>query len=119
MNSRRQPVLSRPRRSETLAHSARGAMLAAALLLSGCVGSASIGSACRTTEDTLASLRDGMGYDDVVRLIGCPGTIDRNSTVDGTQVMVARWAGPGQSAFAATVVSFRNGRMVAFAVNGQ
>jgi hypothetical protein len=90
-------------------------IVGSALALSGCVGNASLGSPCRTTEDTLASLRDGMTYRDVAQAIGCQGTIDRR---DG-QTMVARWSGPGQSAFAATIVTFRNDRMIAFGVNGQ
>ena len=87
--------------------------------LAGCVGDAGPGSTCRATEDTLASLRDGMSYKDVVRLLGCQGTIDRNSNGAGGQVMVARWSGPGQSAFSATLVTFRDDRMIAFGVNGQ
>ena len=90
-------------------------MIIAALVLSGCVGAASQGSPCRTTEDTLANLRDGMTYRDVVQVIGCEGTIDRS----GGPTTVARWSGPGQSAFSATIVSFRNDRMVAFGVNAQ
>jgi hypothetical protein len=92
-----------------------GILMIAALVLSGCVGGASMGSPCRTTEDTLANLRDGMTYRDVVQVIGCEGTIDRS----GGQTTVARWSGPGQSAFAATIITFRNDRMVAFGVNGQ
>jgi hypothetical protein len=95
------------------------ALAGAGLVLAGCVGGASQGSVCRTTEDTLANLRDGMTYQQVAQVIGCSGTIDRNSTVDGNQVMVARWSGPGQSAFSATLVTFRNDRMIAFGVNGQ
>jgi hypothetical protein len=91
----------------------------AMLALAGCVGSASQGSVCRTNEDTLSNLRDGMTYRQVVQVIGCEGTIDRNTTVEGGQVMVARWSGPGQSAFSATLVTFRNDRMIAFGVNGQ
>jgi hypothetical protein len=86
-----------------------------ALVLSGCVGGANMGSPCRTTEDTLANLRDGMTYRDVVQVIGCEGTISSNSG----GVTVAQWSGPGQSTFSATLVSFRNDRMVAFGVNGQ
>jgi hypothetical protein len=74
---------------------------------------------CRTNEGTLANLRDGMTYQQVVQAIGCEGTIDRNAPVDGSQVVVARWSGPGQSTFSATLVTFRNDRMIAFAVNGQ
>jgi hypothetical protein len=92
-------------------------VLALALVLSGCVGNASMGSPCRTTEDTLASLRDGMTYRDVVQVIGCEGTIDSGSSTGG--LTVRRWSGPGQSAFSATIVSFRGDRMVAFGVNGQ
>jgi hypothetical protein len=91
--------------------------LALALVLSGCVGGASMGSPCRTTEDTLANLRDGMTYRDVVQVIGCDGTIDSSSGTGG--LTVARWSGPGPSAFAATIITFRNDRMVAFGVNGQ
>jgi len=91
----------------------------ALLALAGCVGGASQGSVCRTNEDTLAGLRDGMTYPQVVQVIGCAGTIDRNTTGDGGQIMVARWSGPGQSAFSATLVTFRNDRMIAFGVNGQ
>jgi hypothetical protein len=87
------------------------------LVLSGCVGGASMGSPCRTTENTLANLRDGMSYRDVVQVIGCEGTIDSNSS--SGDLTVRRWSGPGQSAFAATIISFRNDRMVAFGVNGQ
>jgi hypothetical protein len=94
-------------------------VISAALLLSACVGDASVGSTCRATEDTLASLRDGMTYRDVVKLIGCEGTIDKNSNTGGSQIMVARWNGPGQSAFGSTSVTFRNDRMIAFGVNGQ
>ena len=96
-----------------------GILIAVCLLLSGCVGGASIGSTCRTTEDTLANLRDGMTYPDVVKLIGCAGTIDRSSKDSGVQTTVARWSGPGQSPFSATIITFRNDRMTAFAVNGQ
>jgi hypothetical protein len=96
-----------------------GVLIAIALLLSGCVGGANVGSACRTTEDTLANLRDGMTYSDVVRLIGCQGTVDRRTDAGGNPVTVARWSGPGQSTFGATIITFRNDRMVAFAVNGQ
>jgi hypothetical protein len=92
-------------------------IVASFLLLSGCVGGANLGSTCRTTEDTLASLRDGMTYADVVKLIGCQGTIDNGSNAGGQTV--ARWAGPGQSTFSATIITFRNDRMIAFAVNGQ
>jgi hypothetical protein len=92
-------------------------LMAAAFLLSGCVGAASPGSACRTTENTLASLRDGMTYRDVVQTIGCEGTIDSSSSTGG--LIVRRWSGPGQSAYSATIVTFRNDRMVAFGVNGQ
>ena len=97
----------------------RGGILLIALLLSGCVGGASIGSTCRTSEDTLANLRDGMTYGDVAKLIGCQGTIDRSSNAGGSQTTVARWSGPGQSPFSATIITFRNDRMTAFAVNGQ
>jgi hypothetical protein len=76
-----------------------------------------MGSPCRTTENTLANLRDGMSYREVVQVIGCEGTIDSNRSSGG--LTVARWSGPGQSAFAATIISFRNDRMVAFGVNGQ
>ena len=95
------------------------AAAAALLALAGCVGDASQGSVCRTNEDTLANLRDGMTYRQVVQLIGCEGTVDRNATVDGSPVTVARWSGPGQSGFSATLVTFRNDRMIAFGVNGQ
>jgi hypothetical protein len=91
----------------------------ASLALAGCVGGANQGSVCRTNEDTLAVLHDGMTYRQVVQTIGCEGTIDRNAAVDGGQVMVARWSGPGQSMFSATLVTFRNDRMIAFGVNGQ
>ena len=97
----------------------RGGILVAALLLSGCVGGASIGSTCRTTKDTLANLRDGMTYSDVVKLISCQGTIDRSNNAGGSPTTVARWSGPGQSPFSATIITFRNDRMIAFAVNGQ
>ena len=93
-----------------------GMLVAAALVLSACVGGASTGSACRATEDTLANLRDGMTYRDVVRVIGCEGTIGQGG---GNQTTVARWSGPGSSTFAATIVTFRNDRMIAFGVNGQ
>jgi len=87
----------------------------ALLALAGCVGGANQGSVCRTNEDTLANLRDGMTYRQVVQVIGCEGTVERSATGD----MVARWSGPGQSGFSATLVSFRNDRMIAFGVNGQ
>lgn len=94
------------------------ATLLAAGLLAACVGDASTGSSCRVTEDTLANLRDGMTYRDVVRVIGCQGTIDRSGNAGGGRT-VARWSGPGQSAFASTIVTFRDDRMIAFGVNGQ
>ena len=92
---------------------------ASMLALTGCIGGANQGSVCRTSEDMLAGLHDGMTYRQVVQTIGCEGTIDRNTTVDGSQVMVARWSGPGQSSFSATLVTFKNDRMIAFGVNGQ
>ena len=121
MNLRRLQTLTPPSPydGDTSPRSAQGGLLTiAALALSACVGGANMGSACRTTEDTLASLRDGMTYRDVVGVIGCEGTIDR-STNSGGQITVARWSGPGQSTFAATLVTFRNDRMIAFGVNGQ
>ena len=81
--------------------------------LAGCVGAASPGSACATSVDSLANLREGMSYRQVAQTIGCDGT------VEGSPVTQARWSGPGAPPFAATLVSFRNDRMVAFAVNGQ
>lgn len=87
--------------------------------LGGCVGAASPGSACATSVDSLAGLREGMSYQQVAQAIGCSGTIDRSGTVDGSQVTVARWSGPGASPFSATLVNFRNDRLVAVAVNGQ
>lgn len=93
--------------------------IAVAVLLGGCVGAASPGSPCRATEDTLARLRDGMTYRQVAQVLGCAGTIDRSTTVDGVPVVVARWIGPGASPFSATLATFRNDRLAAFAVNGQ
>ena len=55
----------------------------------------------------------------VAQVIGCDGSIDKNTTVDGQQITVARWSGPGSSSFSATLVTFRNDRMIAFGVNGQ
>ena len=78
-----------------------------------------MGSACRTTEDTLANLRDGMTSAEDDKLIGCHGTIDRSTVAGASQLTVARWSGPGQSTFGATIITFRNDRMIAFAVNGQ
>jgi hypothetical protein len=98
---------------------AAAVLAATSLGLAACVGDASQGSACRTTEDTLARLRDGMNYQQVTQAIGCAGTIDSNTTANGGQIMVARWSGPGASAFSATLVTFRNDRMIAFGVNGQ
>ncbi len=93
--------------------------MATGLGLAACVGDSSSGSLCRTTEDTFASLRDGMTYRQVVQVIGCAGTIDSNKAVGGSQIMVARWSGPGQSAFSATLVTFKDDRMISFGVNGQ
>ena len=55
------------------------------------------------------------------RLRGLKVYVRYDATIDnsGGGLTVARWSGPGQSTFSATIVSFRNDRMVAFGVNGQ
>jgi hypothetical protein len=99
---------------------AAASLVAAGLVLTACtgpIGGASFGM-CRTSVDMLAALRPGMSYRQVAQVVGCDATTN-NRTVDGSQTTVAMWSGPGSSSFSATLVTFRDDRMISFAVNGQ
>lgn len=81
--------------------------------------SASCAVTCGATPARLAALHRGMAFDDVVSVMGCPGTLLTARPPSSGEFAIVQWSGPESRLFGWTRIDFLDGRLLAFTTGSE